>query len=76
MNERSEQCAVTSIFFFVTELEVLVQQIFRNFTLRVSSFSKSKTLLVIPEQFLNSLLFCDPQSSILSLQPSFFHSSL
>ena len=28
MNERSEQCAVTSIFFFVTELEVLVQQIF------------------------------------------------
>lgn len=73
MNGRGEQSAVTSIYFFlVTELGVLVllvQQIFRNFTLRVSSSSKSKNMPVIPEQFLNSLLF-NPQSSVLSLQPS------
>lgn len=76
MNGRGEQSAVTSIYFFVvTELGVLallVQQIFRNFTLRVSSSSKSKNMPVIPEQFLSSLLFCHLQSSILSPQSSAF----
>lgn len=76
MNGRGEQSAGHfDIFFLVTELGVLVllvQQIFRNFTLRVSSSSKSKNMPVIPEQFLNSLLFCHLQSSILSPQSSAF----